>query len=210
QSGTLAVLPGVGQGFFNDQNPQIVNLPGNPVLTQGPTFFGSSSSGVLLTATGQLLGFDLNDLAGSVATVFTPPVGEAVAAAQALADGHVVAVLSSGTVVDLAPAEGGLAVDRTFAPLAGTPSEPSALAVLQEESGMQVLVTAAGGDRVFAFGIAAPVGSPELPEPFTGPLVEVTPLVGEPLTVGVTLTAGGGAAGGGRDSPGGCRDSAWQ
>ena len=33
QSGTLAVLPGVGQGFFNDQNPQIVNLPGNPVLT---------------------------------------------------------------------------------------------------------------------------------------------------------------------------------
>jgi hypothetical protein len=72
QSGTLAVLPGVGQGFFNDQNPQIVNLPGNPVLTQGPTFFGSSGSGVLLTATGQLLGFNLDDLAGSIGVVFAP------------------------------------------------------------------------------------------------------------------------------------------
>jgi hypothetical protein len=142
-----------------------------------------------------LLGFDLNDLAGSVTTLFTPPPGEVVAAAQALADGHVVAVLSSGTVVDLAPAEGGLAVDSTFAPLSGIPSEPSALAVLQEESGMQVLVTGAGGDQVFAFGIAAPVGSPVLPEPSSGPLVEVTPLAGEPLTVVVTLTAATGPAG---------------
>src|SRR5262249_12263504 len=32
QSGTLAVLPGVGRGFFNDQNPQILNIPGNPVV----------------------------------------------------------------------------------------------------------------------------------------------------------------------------------
>jgi hypothetical protein len=195
QSGTLAILPGVGQGFFNDQNPQSFNLPGNPVIPQPPTFFGSSGSGVVVTATGQLIGFDVNDLAGSVATLFTPPLGEAVAAAQALADGHVVAVLSSGTVVDLAPAEGGLAVDSTFAPLSGIPSEPSALAVLQEESGMQVLVTGAGNDQVFAFGILEPLGSPVLPEPSTGPLVEVTPLAGEPLTVVVTLTAGTGPAG---------------
>jgi hypothetical protein len=195
QSGTLAVLSGVGQGFFNDQNPQIVNLPGNPVLTQGPTFFGSSGSGVLLTATGQLLGFNLNDLAGSIGVLFAP-AGDEVAAAQALADGHVVAVLASGTVVDLAPVEGGLTVDSTFVPLTGIPSEPSALAVLQEESGMQVLVTAAGGDRVFAFGIAEPLGAPVLPEPSVGPVVEVTPLAGEPLTVVVTLTAGTGPAGG--------------
>jgi hypothetical protein len=195
QSGTLAVLPGVGQGFFNDQNPPIVNLPGNPVLTQGPTFFGSSSSGVLLRATGQLLGFNLDDLAGSIGVVFAP-AGDEVAAAQALADGHVVAVLSSGTVVDLAPVEGGLGVDSTLVPLTGIPSEPSALAVLQEESGMQVLVTAAGGDRVFAFGILEPPGAPVLPEPSVGPVVEVTPLAGEPLTVVVTLTAGTGPAGG--------------
>jgi hypothetical protein len=60
---------------------------------------------------------------------------------------------------------------------------------------VQVLVTAAGGDRVFAFGIAEPPGAPVLPEPSTGPVVEVTPLAGEPLKVVVTLTAGTGPAG---------------
>jgi hypothetical protein len=107
-----------------------------------------------------------------------------------------VAVLDSGTVVDLAPKGDVLAVDSTFVPLTGIPSEPSALAVLQEESGMQVLVTTAGADRVFAFGIAEPPGTPVLPEPTIGPFVEVTPLAGEPLTVVVTLTAGTGPAGG--------------
>jgi hypothetical protein len=72
QSGTLAVLPGVGQGFFNDQNPEIVSLPGNPVLTQGPTF-GASGFGVVVTATGQLVGFDLNDLAGSAGVLRARP-----------------------------------------------------------------------------------------------------------------------------------------
>jgi hypothetical protein len=75
--------------------------------------------GVVVTATGQLIGFDLNDLAGSVGVVFTPPVGEEVAAVEALADGHVVAVLSTGEVVDLAPSGGGLAVDATFVPQTG-------------------------------------------------------------------------------------------
>jgi hypothetical protein len=193
QSGTLAVLPGVGQGFFNDQSPQVVNLPGNPVLIQGPTF-GASGLGVMVTATGQLVGFDLNDLAGSVGVVFTPPPGEEVAAAQALADGHVVAVLSGGQVVDLAPSGTSLAVDGTFVPQSGVPSEPSALAVLQGESGTQALVTGAGGDQVFEFLLPGPTGTPLLPEPPLGPVVEVTPPPGEALTVVVTLTAGTGSA----------------
>jgi hypothetical protein len=193
QSGTLAVLPGVGQGFFNDQSPQIINLPGNPVLTQGPTF-GASGLGVVVTATGQLIGFNLNDLAGSVGVVFTPPPGEEVAAAQALANGHVVAVLSTGEVVDLAPSGGGLAVDATFVPQSGIPSEPSALEVLQGESGLQALVTGAGGDQVFEFLLPGPAGPPLLPEPSLGPIVEVTPPPGEVLTVVVTLTAGTGSS----------------
>jgi hypothetical protein len=168
------------------------------VLTQGPSFFASSGKGVVVTATGQLIGFNLDDLSGSVGVVFTPPPGEEVAAAQALADGDVMAVLSSGTVEELAPAADGLAVDSTLVPLTGIPSEPSALAVLQGESGMQVLVTAADGDRVFAFGIPEQGvgGAPVFPPPSTGPVVEVTPLAGEPLTVVVTLTAGTGPAGG--------------
>jgi hypothetical protein len=72
-----------------------------------PTYFGTSTAGVVVTATGHLLGFDLSDFAASVATVFAPP-GQ-VAAAQALSDGDVVAALEGGAVVDLAPAGAGAA-----------------------------------------------------------------------------------------------------
>jgi hypothetical protein len=85
-------------------------------------------------------------------------------------------------------------VDGTFVAQTGIPSEPSALAVLQGESGMQALVTGAGGDQVFEFILPGPVGSPLLPEPSPGPIVEVTPPPGEALTVVVTLTAGTGSA----------------
>jgi len=143
----------------------------------------------------------VNDLAGSV--VLAPPPGEEVAAAQALADGHVVAVLSSGTVVELAPAGGGLVVESTFVPQTGIPSEPSALEVLQGESGMQVLVTDAGGDQVFDFIIPGSAGTFPTDEitTFSGwrrESVEVTPLPGGPLTVVVTLTTVTGTAGRGR------------
>src|SRR5207253_10117180 len=60
QSGTMAILPGVGQGFFNDQNPQILTIPGNPVIAQPPAFVGSSGSGVVVTAAGQLIGLNLD------------------------------------------------------------------------------------------------------------------------------------------------------
>ena len=196
QSGTFTVLPGVGQGFFNDQNPQVLNVPGNPVL-EAPSFFGTSNQGVVTTADGRLIGFDLADFAASVSTVFAPPAGEAVDAAEALADGHVVVALDGGTVVDLAPSGGGMAVDQTFLSLTGIPSDPSALAVLQGESGLQVLVTNAGGDRVFVFGIPGLPESPTLPPPEapSGPTVEVAPPVEGSLTLVVTLIAGPLAAG---------------
>jgi hypothetical protein len=94
--------------------------------------------------------------------------------------------------VDLAPSGGGLVVDRTFQSLTGIPSDPSALAVLQSESGLQVLVTNAGGDRVFVFGIPGLPESPTLPpaEAPTGPVVEVTPPEEGSLTLVVTLIAG--------------------
>lgn len=197
QSGTFTVLPGVGQGFFNDQNPRVLNVPGNPVL-EAPSFFGTSNQGVMATADGRLIGFDLADFAASVGTVFAPPDGEGVAAVEALADGHVVAALEGGTVVDLAPSNGGLVVERTFLSLSGISSDPSALEVLEGASGLQVLVTNAGGDRVFVFGIPSLPESPALPpaEVAAGPTVEVTPPVEGSLTLVVTLIAGPVPAGG--------------
>lgn len=199
QSGTLTLLPGVGGGNFNDQNPQVINLPGNPVLTQGPTFFASTSQGVLLTATGQLIGFNVDEQSGNVdniETLFTSQPDEGIVAAQALVNGHVVAALSNGSVVDLAPAEDGLlTLDATYIAQTGIPVQPSALAVLQEESETQVLVTSAGESTVFAFSIP-PTPEGELPPgETTGPLVGVSPVEGEPLTVVATLTAGAGLPG---------------
>jgi hypothetical protein len=189
QSGTFTVLPGVGQGFFNDQAPQVINVPGNPVL-EAPSFFGTSNQGVVTTADGRLIGFDLSGFAG-VGVVFAP-AGERVAAAEAMPDGHVVAALDGGEVVDLAPSGGVLVVDATFQSLTGIPSDPSALAVLQGESSLQVLVTSAGGDRVYVFGIPGLPESPVLPpaEVAAGPTVEVTPPAEGSLTLVVTLIAG--------------------
>jgi hypothetical protein len=191
QSGTLTVLPGVGQGFFNDQNPQVLKVPGNPVL-EAPSFFGTSNQGVVATADGRLIGFNLGEFALSVGPVFAPPAGDGVAAAEALADGHVVAALDGGEVVDLAPVGGGLVVDAALLSLTGIPSDPSALAVLQGESSLQVLVTSAGGDRVYVFGIPGLPESPPLPpaEAPPGPTVEVTPPAEGSLTLVVTLIAG--------------------
>jgi hypothetical protein len=53
-------------------------------------------------------------------------------------------------------------------------------------------IDAAG--HVFEFLLPGPVGSPLLPEPPIGPIVEVTPPPGEALTVVVTLTASSGSA----------------
>jgi hypothetical protein len=175
-SGTLTVLPGVGQGFFNDQNPQSISLPGP---ADG---FSVNPSGIGVVPVGpQLVGFDLANLAAGLHTVFTFP--EAVNAAQVLADGTVAVALADGTVEELLP-DGFSTV--TFEPLTGSPSDPSALDVL----GPEVLVTSAGQDQVFVF--AAP-GVPEVrlpaPLPPTGPVAEATPPSGAPLTLVLTLVA---------------------
>jgi hypothetical protein len=192
QSGTMTVLPGVGQGFFNDQSPQVLTFPGNPAL-QAPSFFGASTAGVVAAGNGTLLGFDLAAFAGSVRTLFAPPAGEAVDAAEALPDGQVVVALEGGAVEQLGPSG---AVDLQFDPLTGMPLSPSALAVLQGESGLKVLVTNAGGDRVFVFSIPNLPEQPRLPPPElpAGPAFEVTAPPDLPLTLLITVLAGPGPA----------------
>jgi hypothetical protein len=197
-SGTLSVLPGVGQGFFNDQNPQALNVPGNPVL-RAPVFFGTSGVGVVPTATGQLFGVNLNTLTVTPRPIFTPPPGAGVAAVQALPNGDLVVAEEGGTVQLLAPGPGSAAFDvvETFEPLTGIPSEPSALAVL--EDGSEVLVTNQGQDQLFVFGLpgSASAGSLSSVQGFalpplavaSSPVAEASSPAEAPLAVVVALVA---------------------
>ena len=192
QSGTMSVLPGRGQGFFDDRPQSVATFPIANTSIGAPSFFGPER-GVVVTGDGRLVGFSLADLSAGGDTLFAPGAGEGgVDAAEALAGGDVVAALAGGDVVDLAPTAGGLGVALTFDPLSGIPSDPSALAVLQGESGPQVLVTNAGGDRVFVFGTPGVPESPTLPGP-EGPGVlalEVTSPAGAPLALVIALVAG--------------------
>ena len=192
QDGTMTVLPGRGQGFFDDRAPTILDVPGHPVLLP-PSFFGTSDEGVVATADGRLLGFDLDHFNASVRVLFIPPPSEGVDSFEALGNGDVVAALAGGTVVELTPRDGLLAIERIFAPLSGIPSDPSALEVLQGETELQVLVTDAGGDRVFVFGIPGLPLSPSLPPPEApaGPVVEATPTTESPLTLVLTISLSG-------------------
>ncbi|HKI31543.1 MAG TPA: FG-GAP-like repeat-containing protein [Gemmataceae bacterium] len=192
QSGTMSVLPGRGQGFFDDRPQSVTTFPIANTSIGAPSFFGPDL-GFVVTGDGRLVGFNLADLAAGGNTLFAPGAGEGgVDAAEALAGGDVVAALAGGNVVDLAPTASGLGVALTFDPLSGIPSNPSALAVLQGESGPQVLVTNAGGDRVFVFGTPGVPESPALPGP-EGPGVlalEVTSPAGAPLALVIALVAG--------------------
>jgi hypothetical protein len=200
QSGNLAVLPGVGQGFFNDTSPRTVPLPAQVVQAPVPVP-GLPGKVVAVTADGSLLGFNLNN-ADTAGIVFTPPPGAAVIAIQALSDGRLVAVETGGLVEVLGPSPGSaqFEAEQTLAPLTGIPSEPSALAVLESEPSLEVLVTNQGEDRLFVFGVALPGTSlspalaqvvvlPPLPEP-TGPVAEATAPSAAPLVLVVTLLAG--------------------
>jgi hypothetical protein len=192
QDGTMTVLPGRGQGFFDDRTPTILTIPGNPEPL-APSFFGSSDQGVVATSDGRLFGFDLENFTASIRVLFIPPLGEGVDSFEALSNGNVVAALAGGTVVELTPQDGALAIERVFAPLSGIPSDPSALQVLQGETDLQVLVTDAGGDRVFVFGIPGLPLSPPLPaaEVPSEPVIEATPTTASPLTLVLTITFGG-------------------
>jgi hypothetical protein len=110
-----------------------------------------------------------------------------------LPDGGAVVALAGGEVEELSPRfDGTLGVAATFQPATGIPTDPSALAVLETASGVEVLVTAAGEDTVFVFN--AP-GLPEIKLPVSavppGPGVEVSVPAGAPETVVVTLSNSG-------------------
>jgi hypothetical protein len=194
QSGTMTRLPGVGQGFFNDQNPQTVVNLGTSVIG-APSFIGDSGRGVAVATDGQLLGFDLNT-GGTAHPVFIPAAGQEVNAVQALPNGTLFVAERDGTVAELRPGADP-AVDVPVAELSsstGIPSDPSAIDVLNLAP-LEVLVTNAGSDTIFVFGtsLAAPLTAQEFTLPGLSPggaITETSSPTEAPLTVVLTFVAG--------------------
>jgi hypothetical protein len=184
QSGTVAILPGRGKGFFDDRNPQVFSLDGAVVQ---PISLGPGGLGVAVTAAGALVGFNLNNLGAGASVLFAP--AEQVLAAGVLPDGDVVAAEAGGLLALLAPVANGFEMTQSLIPLTGVPQEPSALAVLETASGLQVLVTSAGQDTIFVF--APQPQSPEIPGPAAPaqPVSVPSALAEAPLVLAVTLTA---------------------
>ena len=116
-SGTITLLPGVGGGFFNDQNPQVV-LDFGSAIVQSPTFVGSTALGYVVTAGEGLMRFNLDDTGAGASLVYS---AQQVVAAQAIANGQVVAAISSGLVELLAPQGSGLSVQSQLLANAGIP-----------------------------------------------------------------------------------------
>jgi hypothetical protein len=182
-SGTVTVLPGVGQGFFDDQHPQTLFDLGS-ALVQAPAFVGASGLGYAVTAGGQLVRFDLADPSGGANVVFA---GADVLAAQAEASGLVVVALAGGAVDVLAPNGNGLSVAAQLQAQGGVPILPSALQVLQTASGhLQVLVSSQGSDAIFVFSAAS---SSQPSQPPTVPPIPV--FIPPPPSGSSTSSAGG-------------------
>jgi len=149
-SGTVTELPGVGRGFFNDQQPPTLFNLGN-ALVQPPTFVGDSGVGFAVTAGGDVVRFDLNNPAAGAAVVFS---GQQVLAAQALTTGQVVVALASGVVSILDPQGNSLSVASDLLPQGETPAVPSAIQVVDKANGLfDVLVSSQGSDTLSVFSL---------------------------------------------------------
>ena len=156
-SGTITMLPGVGQGFFDDQRPRTLFDLGAAVV-QTPTYVGTTGVGYAVTADGQLLRFDLGNLIGGATVAFS---SRDVLAAQALATGQVVVAIADGTVDVLTPQGNSLTVTTELRAQGGVPALPSSLQVLTSAGGkLQVLVSSQGSDNVFVFAPALAATNP--------------------------------------------------
>ncbi len=151
-SGTVTALPGVGQGFFDDQHPvTLFNL--DSAVVQPPTFVRTTGVGYAVTVAGNLVRFNLDNPAAGARTVYT---AQDVLAARALDNGDVVVAVTGGAVDILAPAAAGLRVTADLQTAGGVPIAPSALEVVSTSTGLaEVLVSSAGSSTVFVFTSAA-------------------------------------------------------
>ena len=198
-SGLISVFSSAGQGFFDDGTPRVLNIPGNPALAQGATFFGNSNTGVVLTTDGRIFQFNLDNFTAQ--EVFASPPGQTVTTLAALDNGELVVAEEEGTVAPLATGAEGYEAVKDFTPLSGIPSDPSALAVLETASGLEVLVTNQGEGDLFAYASGSyeavsttPFLAAEsivLPSPVSeGPMLETTAPSEAPLVLYTSVTVG--------------------
>jgi FG-GAP-like repeat len=149
-SGTVTLLPGVGQGFFDDRRPQTLFDLGSAIV-QPPSFVGNTEVGYVVTADGELVRFDLGDIAEDAEVVFS---SQRVLAVEALASGQVVVALAGGAVKVLTPQGDSLSVAADLMPQGGVPELSSSLEILQTSGGqLEALVSSQGSDTVFVFAL---------------------------------------------------------
>ena len=188
QSGTMTVLPSVGQGFFNDQDPQVLSFPGNPTIVQ------TLAGGFVVSGSGTIFHFDPSHFAATVQPVFASLPGQQVtfidtAVLPGVADPALVAARSDGTLSLLeAGANGQLQEVQDISPAGLT--DPSELQVVSDENGhLEGYVTNRGDNTpiVFDFNLGAIV---PVTVPVTVPTQQVaalTPLNEEALPTVATL-----------------------
>jgi hypothetical protein len=149
-SGTVTLLPGVGGGFFDDQQPKVLFNLGS-ALIQPPTFTGDTGLGYAVTAGGNLVRFDLDNPGAAASVVYS---GKQVVAAQALTGGQVVVALADGVVDLLAPKGNALSFVSQLLADGQTPSLPSSIEVLANANGLfNVLVSSQGSDDLSVFSL---------------------------------------------------------
>ncbi len=199
-SGTITLLPGVGQGFFDDQHPQTLFNLGD-ALIQAPTFTADSGVGYAVTVGGELLRVDLSDVARGASVAFA---GADVLAARALSGGEVVVAVAGGAVKVLGPEGNGesLGVIAELQAQGGVPALPSSLEVLQTESGhFEVLVSSQGSDNIFVFAASGASASAGVVGSLAGTALAATPIqvftvpIGTSAVSTITLAAIAGVSG---------------
>ena len=188
-SGTVTLLPGVGGGFFDDQQPKVLFNLGN-ALIQPPTFVANTGLAYAVTVGGNLVRFDLANASGLASVVYA---GQQVVAAQALTSGQIVVALATGVVDLLVPQGNSLSVESQLLAQGASPTLPSSIDVLARPNGtFDVLVSSQGSDNLSVFSLAGAVSAGGVTPSAGGPSLPSSSAFQPPVTTPsqlVVLTA---------------------
>ncbi len=189
--GSLVAITDRGFGYFDDSRARVTLLPGPAV---SPPVF--TPNGGVMAVGGNLIGLD-----GGLSSIGNVFGGGNIRALDSLADGRLVAFRDGAVEVLTPDAAGSFQLSAELTPLTGIPSEPTALEVLETQSGLRVLAATAGSDQLFVFDLSAAQGPIVDGGPAESPVVSKTTVLSrDSLAVVVTLLAGGLPDGNARES----------